>query len=86
MRLCTLLLLCAGLVQAQVLNNASLTGKYYFAQLQVTASGGQASDGRNASGSITFNGTGGYTYTGKLGVGSGAMAASSGFESIRASI
>lgn len=78
MRLFLLTVAAAALVHAQPFNNGSLTGKYYFVHLQVTASGGQATDGRNLSGSITFNGTGGYTYTGKLGVGSGSPAASSG--------
>ncbi len=65
-------------VPAQTLSNASLNGKYYFVYLQVTASGGNASDARNLSGSMTFDGRGGFTYAGRLGAGAGAPGASSG--------
>ena len=71
-------LLGAGTAQTQTFNNASLNGKYYFVHLQVTAAGGQATDARNLSGAMTFNGAGAYTYTGKLGVGPGVLAASTG--------
>lgn len=72
------LLLFAGTASPQTLNNASLTGKYYFAQLLVTAAQGSATAAQNLSGSITFNGQGAYTYTGKLGQANGAPAASTG--------
>ncbi len=67
----------AGTALAQQFDNASLNGKYYFVHLQVTAAGGQATEGRSLSGSMTFNGTGGFSYTGRLGVGAGAPAAAS---------
>jgi uncharacterized protein (TIGR03437 family) len=70
--------LFAGAASAQVLNNASLNGKYYVVQLLVTAAQGSATDAQNFGGSITFNGAGAFTFTGRLGRGSGAPAASSG--------
>lgn len=72
------LLLFAGIALPQTLNNASLTGKYYFAHLLVTASQGSATSAQSLSGSMTFNGQGAYTYTGKLGSGNGAPSASTG--------
>lgn len=72
------LLLFAGRALPQTLNNGSLNGKYYFAQLLVTAAQGSATGAQNLSGSITFNGQGAYTYTGKLGRDNGAPGASSG--------
>ncbi|MBI3696523.1 MAG: hypothetical protein HY238_16995 [Acidobacteria bacterium] len=78
MALCCAAWLAGGVAVGQVPTNASLNGKYYFVQLLVTASGGQATNAQNLGGSITFNGTGGFTYTGKLGAGAGAPAASSG--------
>ena len=68
----------AAAAPAQTLNNASLTGKYYFAQLLTTASQGSVTDAQNVSGSITFNGAGAFTFTGRAGRGNGAPAASSG--------
>ena len=68
----------AGTAQGQTFSNSSLNSKYYFAHLTVTASGGVATDARNLGGSMTFNGTGGYTYTGRLGTGPGAPSASTG--------
>jgi uncharacterized protein (TIGR03437 family) len=68
----------AGAVSAQVLNNASLNGKYYVAHLLVTASGGSATAAQNFSGSITFNGAGAFSFTGRLGSGNLSPAASSG--------
>jgi len=76
------LLLCSGVLAApapaQFFDDASLSGRYYFVELQVTASDGRATDGRNLSGTITFDGRGGYTFTGRQGVGSGAPAVASG--------
>jgi uncharacterized protein (TIGR03437 family) len=68
----------AGRLPAQTLNNGSLSGKYHFVHLLVTASGGVATDARNLSGSMTFDGNGGYTFTGRLGAGAGAPGNSSG--------
>jgi len=67
-----------GGAAAQTLSNASLSGRYYFVQLMVTAIGGQAVDSFNLGGTINFNGMGGYTYTGRLGVGEGALGANTG--------
>ncbi len=72
------ILLSGAVARAQLLNNASLTGKYYFVQLLVEVPVGQAATARNAGGAITFDGSGSYTYSGKLGMGSGALAAVSG--------
>jgi uncharacterized protein (TIGR03437 family) len=70
--------LAAGGATAQTLGNGSLTGKYYFVHLLVTATNSAATDVRSLSGAITFDGNGGYTFTGKLGTGSGAPAAATG--------
>ncbi len=82
MRTC-LLFACAGLLitggaGAQPFTNASLSGKHHFVELQVTTWMGAVVDARNLGGAITFSGDGTYSFTGKLGVGSGAPAASSG--------
>ena len=63
---------------AQTLNNGSLSGQYHFVQLLVNASGGALTDVRNLIGDITFDGKGGYTYTGRCGVQSGALEPQSG--------
>ena len=72
--------LCVSLgnASAQPLTNASLNAKYYFVHLLVTAMGGQAANAQNLTGAITFNGTGGYTFTGKQGDGAGPLTAKSG--------
>ncbi len=71
-------LLYSGAASAQTLSNASLSGKYYFVQLLVTATGGTASNAQNLSGAMTFDGKGAYTYAGKAGTGPGGQSASSG--------
>ncbi|HYM11468.1 MAG TPA: hypothetical protein VEU62_12090 [Bryobacterales bacterium] len=65
--------LASGVLPAQTLSNASLNAKFYFAQLLVTTTSGQATNAQNMSGSITFDGKGGYTFAAKLGSGSGAL-------------
>jgi uncharacterized protein (TIGR03437 family) len=70
--------LLAGGATAQTLGNSSLTGKYYFVQLLVTAAGGAATEVRDLSGSITFDGNGAYAFTGNQGAGAGAPGALSG--------
>ncbi len=67
-----------GNASAQPLTNASLNAKYYFVHLLVTAAGGQAANAQNLTGAITFNGTGGYTFSGKQGDGAGPLTARSG--------
>ncbi|MEX2304364.1 MAG: IPT/TIG domain-containing protein [Bryobacterales bacterium] len=73
-----LLVVAAGLASAQ-LNNASLSGRYYFVHLLVTVSpAGEASSGSNLGGTITFDGAGGYSFQGRQGVDSGGPTAGAG--------
>jgi uncharacterized protein (TIGR03437 family) len=54
---------------AQVLNNQSLTGNYYFRHLSLGTDGvhpGNFTDPRTLFGSINFDGSGHYSYTGQL--------------------
>jgi uncharacterized protein (TIGR03437 family) len=54
---------------AQVLNNQSLSGKYYFRHLSLGTDGvnpGSFTDPRTLLGSITFDGSGHYAYVGQL--------------------
>ncbi len=56
-------------LSAQVLNNQSLTGKYYFRHLSLGTDGvnpGNFTDPRTLFGSITFDGSGHYAYVGQL--------------------
>src|SRR5258708_35381471 len=54
--------LCAALAAAQVSNNQSLTGKYYFRHvLLVTDGTANITDTRSASGTLTFDGNGNFT-------------------------
>jgi uncharacterized protein (TIGR03437 family) len=56
-------------VFAQVLTNQSLSGKYYFRHLSLGTDGvnlGNLTDPRTLFGSITFDGSGHYSYTGQL--------------------
>ena len=64
---------------AQIPDNASLNGKYYFVHLLALVNGvtGDAS-ARNLGGCITFDGNGGYTFDAELGTGTGAPASASG--------
>ena len=53
-------------LSAQVLNNQSLSGKYYFRHLSLGTDGvnaGNLSDPRTLTGAITFDGNGRYTFT-----------------------
>jgi uncharacterized protein (TIGR03437 family) len=73
-----MLALVSGLASAQ-LNNASLNGRYYFVHLLVTVSQeGETTAGRNLGGTITFDGNGGFSFTGRQGADSGAPAAAAG--------
>jgi len=58
---------------AQVINNASLTGKYGFREVVLAAS----NQVQTLFGTLTFDGKGGYTYAGQLLSGASAPAASS---------
>src|SRR4051812_11226584 len=56
-------------VFAQVLNNQTLTGKYYFRHLSLGTDGvhsGNFTDPRTLFGSLTFDGSGHYAYIGQL--------------------
>jgi uncharacterized protein (TIGR03437 family) len=57
-----------GAASSQTLDNASLNGKYYFVHLQVDTSQGQSTGAQNISGTITFDGQGGFDYAASLGV------------------
>lgn len=75
--------LIAGLLPVaatgQGLDNSSLTGEYHFVHLLASVGAdGRATDARNLGGSITFDGSGGYTFQGRLGQGNGAPEASEG--------
>jgi uncharacterized protein (TIGR03437 family) len=53
------------LLPAQTLTNQTITGRYFFRQTSLTTdSGGSVTDARSIIGAITFNGSGGFTYTG----------------------
>ncbi len=78
-RFFALLLLCSGLAHAQVSSNASLTGSYYFRHVLLVSDGaGGVSDTRTAAGTLTFNGSGSFTYTAQQLVGTAAPAALNG--------
>ena len=54
-------------LSAQVLNNQSLSGKYYFRHLSLGTDGvnpGNFTDPRTLLGTITFDGSGHYAYVG----------------------
>ena len=64
---------------SQGLDNSSLTGEYHFVHLLASVGGdGRATDARNLGGSMTFDGSGGYTFQGRLGQGNGVPEASEG--------
>jgi len=56
----------AAAAHAQVSNNASLTGKYYFREVALQTSAGAAvSQTQSASGTLTFDGNGNFTVLGQ---------------------
>ena len=65
---------------AQTFANSSLSGKYFFVQLLITANSntGLPSAVSNLGGSITFNGSGSYSYTGNLGANAGTASSAAG--------
>ena len=73
-------LLVQGLM-GQTFNNQTLTGKYNFRHLAFTTDTSEnITDIRNLWGSITFNGTGSYGFTGHAAVNGSAPVASNGFD------
>jgi len=71
------LVLALGMPMAwgQVSSNQSLSGKYFFRHVMLTTdSSGNLTDSRSASGTITFNGNGGFTFTAQQIVGTNAAA------------
>ncbi len=79
LRIFLLLTLACCLLSAQQLDDSALTGGYYFVQLLVTVTPeGVTSSGRNLGGSMTFDGNGGFSFTGRQGVDSGMPSAAAG--------
>ncbi|HUG81279.1 MAG TPA: IPT/TIG domain-containing protein [Bryobacterales bacterium] len=70
--------LLPALLSAQVLNNGSLSGDYHFVQILINENGGVPTNVRNLGGTVTFDGAGGFAFTGKLGTGAAAPTASAG--------
>lgn len=69
----------AALLEAQTPNNQALNGKYFFRQVSLgTNAAGSLTDPRSLLGTLTFDGTGHYTFAAQLVVGGGAAAAASG--------
>src|SRR6266404_3245115 len=62
-------------ISAQVPDNKSLNGKFYFREVQLTTDSGET---RSLSGAITFDGNGGFKWQGQLLVGQAAPAAGNG--------
>ncbi|MEO7144151.1 MAG: hypothetical protein ABI165_11705, partial [Bryobacteraceae bacterium] len=58
------LILAIPVARGQVSSNSSLTGKYFFRHVLFATSGsGSLTDARSASGTLTFDGNGGFTFT-----------------------
>ncbi len=75
-----------GPVSGQVFSNATLTGKYFARQFQVTTDvNNSLTDVRSIFGSITFDGNGNYSFTGQQAIGMAGAAAftASGTYSVR---
>lgn len=67
---CMALLLVAGLLHGQVLDNRNLTGKYYFRHLMLTTdASGNITDARSLIGAMVFDGAGRFTYTSQQAIG-----------------
>ena len=74
-------LLSAAPSFAQTLNNQNLSGRYYFRHISLGTDGvnpGSLTDARTLMGSITFDGSGGYTYIGQLLSGTNAAVSQTG--------
>ena len=70
--------LLPAVLSAQVLDNASLDGDYHFVYILINESGGATTNVRNLGGTLSFDGAGGFTFTGQLGSGAGAPTADAG--------
>src|SRR5258707_4473300 len=71
--------LCAALAAAQVSNNQSLTGKYYFRQvLLVTDGTANVTDTRSAGGTLTFDGNGNFSISAQQLIGTSSATALTG--------
>ena len=69
------LLAWSGLGSAQTLNNQSLSGKFFFRHVSLgTDTSGNLTDPRSLIGTITFDGSGHYSYTGQEVIGTGSAA------------
>ncbi|MEO8130269.1 MAG: hypothetical protein ABI822_24420, partial [Bryobacteraceae bacterium] len=74
-RIAILVLILSIPSYSQVLDNRSLSGKYFFRHLQLTVSGAATiQSSRSLTGSITFDGNGAFTFTGQQMIGSGGPA------------
>ena len=63
-------LLLAASLNAQVLDNHNLTGKYYFRHIMLTTDAlGNISDARSLLGAMVFDGAGHFTYTSQQAIG-----------------
>src|SRR5262245_15217935 len=63
----------------QVLDNKSINAKYYFRQMSLTTdASGNITDARSLIGPITFDGNGGFSFTGQQVQGTGAPDARTG--------
>jgi uncharacterized protein (TIGR03437 family) len=74
-------LLAAGSISAQTLTNQSLTGKYFFRHVSLGTDGVSSSnltDPRSLLGTITFDGSGNYSFTGQQVIGNNAATSVSG--------
>ena len=76
-RLLCCLALLSGSLSAQILTNASLTGKYFVRHVEFTTdANNNVTDARSIVGNITFTpASGAYTFMGQQVIGSGAAAA-----------
>ena len=71
--------LLPALLGAQTLDNTTLTGDYHFVQILVSADPtGTVTNVRNLGGTFTFDGSGGFAFTGQLGSGADAPTPSAG--------
>ena len=72
-------LLAAPVISAQTLSNQSLSGKFFFRYVSIGSdSSGNATDPRSLLGTITFDGVGGYSFTGQQVAGGAAAASATG--------
>src|SRR5438270_13305242 len=72
-------LLFVSSIPAQIVNNQSLNGKYFFRHVSLgTDAGGNLTDARSLLGAITFDSAGHYSFTGQLVTGAGAPGAVTG--------